>query len=601
MPVLGTTPRALLAFLAAALLTLVVAAGPARAQATGATGATASTVTKTVPAADPNTPVNVTDLDTPPAGYTRKGREILAIAARQPDAKRIVNQVKGAYAGAYTKGPGRWQVSYFSRDKPPKEVAQMYIDDASGRVTEHYTSYKVPWTMARGYSGAFGRKVNSPWVWIPMTVLFLVPFALTRGVRIDLVAIAAFGISVAFFNDAEIWNSVPISWSLMVFLLGRMLWLGLRRVPDRPPMRLWIPPAALAVGVVFLLGFRVGLDLTNSNVIDVGYGSVVGADRIASGEPVYANFPKDIEHGDTYGPVMYAAYVPFSKLLGFSGRWDGDLPAAHGAAIAWDLLACLLLFLLGRRMRGPTLGIVLAYAWASCPLTLYALMSNTNDSLVAVFLIAALLAAARPAARGALVALGGMTKFATLGLGPLFALHAFDRTRSWGVVRYTLAFAVAFAVAMLPLWLHGQGIPTLYDRTLGFQNDRGAPFSPWGLYDEHGLQRIWQLGSVVLAVGLAFVPRRRDVAGLAACSAAIVLALEASLTYWFYLYIVWFAAPVFVASFGRFGEERAVQADVDDDPDGETEVPPAPVDEPELEAVPSHATSSGSIAVARSR
>ena len=69
--------------------------------------------------------------------------------------------------------------------------------------------------MARGYSGAFGRKVNSPWVWIPLSVLFLAPFCSLRRrpgmLQLDLLALVAFGVSVAYFNDANIDASVPIA------------------------------------------------------------------------------------------------------------------------------------------------------------------------------------------------------------------------------------------------------------------------------------------------------------------------------------------------------------------------------------------------------
>ena len=45
----------------------------------------------------------------------------------------------------------------------------------------------------------------------------------------------------------------------------------------------------------------------------------------------------------------------------------------------------LALFLVGRRLRrgpeGRTLGLVLAYAWAAFPYTLFVLNSNANDSL----------------------------------------------------------------------------------------------------------------------------------------------------------------------------------------------------------------------------
>ena len=51
------------------------------------------------------------------------------------------------------------------------------------------------------------------------------------------------------------------------------------------------------------------------------------------------------------------------------------------------------LFLLGRRLRGNSLGIVLAYCWAAYPFSLYALSSNSNDSLVALLVVAGVAAA----------------------------------------------------------------------------------------------------------------------------------------------------------------------------------------------------------------
>jgi hypothetical protein len=58
---------------------------------------------------------------------------------------------------------------------------------------------------------------------------------------------------------------------------------------------------------------------------------------------------------------------------------------------------------------------------------------------------------------------------------------------------------------------------------------------------------------VALAVALAFVPRRRDVVGLAACAAAILIALQLGVTHWFYLYIPWFLPLVMLALVGRSG------------------------------------------------
>ena len=122
---------------------------------------------------------------------------------------------------------------------------------------------------------------------------------------------------------------------------------------------------------MLLVGFRVALNVVDSNVIDVGYAGVIGADRIADGDPLYGDgFSNDVERGDTYGPVTYLAYLPFEQALPWSGRWD-DLPAAHGAALAFDLITLFGLVLLGRRLRsgreGRELGLALGFAWAFLP------------------------------------------------------------------------------------------------------------------------------------------------------------------------------------------------------------------------------------------
>jgi hypothetical protein len=516
------------------------------------TGQTPARTTATTTATDPNAPVPVPRMDVPPDGRRLTGEQVQRIALRVPKIRRTQAAHRGSYPNVYTKGPGRWQVSLFTRQTPPKEIAQVYVDDATGRVTEAWTGFQVAWTMARGYDGAFGRKVNSPWVWIPLTVLFIVPFVDPRRplrmLHLDLLVLAAFGVSVAFFNEGEIGISVPIVYPLLVYLLGRMLWIGLRRrAAPRPPVRLLVPVSWLAIALVFLVGFRVTLNVIPgaSNVIDVGYAGVIGADRIADGRHLWGNFPSDNEHGDTYGPVNYAAYVPFEQAMPWSGRWD-DLPAAHGASIVFDLACLVLMFLVGRRVRGPGFGIVLAYAWAAFPFTLYAMNTNVNDALVGALVLAALAAAAAPAARGAFVALAGMAKFAPLALAPLFATH----TR--GRVRYVAGLAAVLAVSAGFVLAYGDPA-TFYDRTLGFQAERGSPFSIWGFRDWKTAQMVVQAAAVLLAVAVAFVPRRRDVVGLAALAAAVLIALQLGVTHWFYLYLVWFFGPVMLALLGVHG------------------------------------------------
>jgi hypothetical protein len=493
-------------------------------------------------------------LDTPPDGYRLTGNQAIAIANKAPKALKARRQHPGSYPNVFEKSGGRWQVSYFTRDAAAKEIAQVYVSDETGQITEDWTGPQVAWTMARGYPGAFGRKINSPWVWIPLTLLFIAPFVDPRRPfrirHLDLAVLMAFGISVAFFNDANIDASVPIAYPLLAYLLARMLWIGLRRDRRPDPLRLLVPASWLAVALLFLVGFRIGLNVVNSNVIDVGYAGVIGADRMTHGNELWGNFPKDNEHGDTYGPVNYAAYVPFELAFPWHGKWD-DLPAAHAAAIAFDLVCLALLFLIGRRLRGPTLGIALAYGWAANPFTLYAMNCNVNDALVGALVLAAILAAAAPARRGVLIALAGMAKFAPLALGPLFATH----TR--GALRYAIGFGVALVPCAILIVAFG-GAHTFYDRTISFQGSRGSPFSIWGLYGWDVPQAIVQGAAVALAVAVAFLPRRRDVVGLAALTAAVLIAAQLGITHWFYLYLVWFLGPLMIAFLGD--AERAERA-----------------------------------------
>ena len=124
--------------------------------------------------------------------------------------------------------------------------------------------------------------------------------------------------------------------------------------------------AWLAVAIVFLVGFRIGLNVTNSNVIDVGYAGVIGADKLLHGKPLYGAGPRTTP---TATPTVRSTTTPMCRsapIFGWSGSWD-DLPAAHAAAIAFDLLTLLGLFLLGRRSAGRRSGIVLAYALGGLP------------------------------------------------------------------------------------------------------------------------------------------------------------------------------------------------------------------------------------------
>lgn len=539
------------------------------ASAAAASASASSASTGSTAATDPNAPIPVAPSNTPPVGRRLSANRVLEIAGRLPKMKAVRAKYPGSYGGAYLKLPLHWQVSYFSKDGK-KEIGQVIIDDLSGRVLEQWTGFQVAWTMARGYPGAFGRHVDALYIWLPLCVLFFAPFFDFRRpfsmLHLDLLVLLLFSVSLAFFNHGEIYQSVPLAYPPMLYLLARMLaMLSRNRAERRPrPLRLLVPAPWLALAVVFLIGFRIALNVTDSNVIDVGYAGVIGAQRLVHGKPLYGHYPADNEHGDTYGPVNYEAYVPFEQLFGWSGTWD-DLPAAHAAAIVFDLLAIALLFLIGRRVRGPSLGVALAYAWVSFPFTLFALDSNSNDTLVAVLVLAAVLAAtyrsrlASPL-RGAFAALAGLSKFAPLALAPLLATHGLwersdglrTRTRVRDLAGFLAAFVAVVAFVSIPAFSH-DSLHTIYERTFAYQSNRDSPFSVWGLYGGlGGWQAAVQIAAVVLAVGLAVIPRRSDIVGLAAACAAVIVAAQLGIDHWFYLYIPWFFPLVMIALLGRF-------------------------------------------------
>jgi hypothetical protein len=275
---------------------------------------------------------------------------------------------------------------------------------------------------------------------------------------------------------------------------------------------------------------------------------VFGADRITHGWDLYGDFPANDASGDTYGPVNYYAYVPFELAFPWSGKWD-DLPAAHGAAIFFDLATIAALFWVGTRLRrgaqGTALGVLLAYAWASYPYTLFVLNSNANDSLVALLVVLSFGALTSPRGRGALLALVSAAKFAPLVLAPLFA--SYDRRRLRDAALFSLAFAAVSVIVFGPV-IPGTGASKLWDRTVGFQLGRDSPFSIWGQHPSLGwLQDFVKAGVLLLALVAAWRPARKTPLQLAALAAALLIALQLAITHWFYLYIVWWFPLAMVA------------------------------------------------------
>jgi hypothetical protein len=457
------------------------------------------------------------------------------------------------------------------------EIAEATVDDASGVVTSAWTGPLVAWKMGRGYKGAFGGvKINEPWLWGLFCLVFFVgladlrrPFSLRN---LDLVMLLSPTASLWYFNHGKVFTAVPLFYPTLIWVVLRGTWIGVtgRGSPSRSVWPAWI----LLGAAVFLGGLRIGLNVQGSNVIDVGYSGVIGAERIVHGQAPWGNFPIEgtlkacgsadasgeireriqtngrcesaNPQGDTYGPVAYESYIPGYLLFGWSGKWD-KLPAAHFTSIVFDVLCMLGLWLVGRRFGGAELGAALTFAWAAYPFTQYASSSNTNDALLPCFLIWGFWLVSRPVGRGALCALSGLTKFASLIVAPLWLTYPGRRPSGRFAAGFALAALAAFSVVLLePSPAHE--LRVFWHRTISWQSGRDAPWSLWdwgqyharGIPDLHIVQRVLQVLLVVGALAAAVVPRRKSPLQLAALTAALLAGFELCLTYWFYTYIPWF-------------------------------------------------------------
>ena len=116
-------------------------------------------------------------------------------------------------------------------------------------VTEAWTGPQVAWQMARGRPGAFGGKLLNSWpVWLGLSAVFLVGLVDVRRLvslhTLDLLVLLSFGVSLAFFNRGEIFESSALAVPPLAYLLVRTAWIGFRAgsrpVQARPRWPVWL-------------------------------------------------------------------------------------------------------------------------------------------------------------------------------------------------------------------------------------------------------------------------------------------------------------------------------------------------------------------------
>ena len=495
----------------------------------------------------------------------------IKIAAASPEVRDELSK-HGPYSAEARYAAGEWTVRFYVDEtgaiggrptEEGKEVATVGVDDTTWVLNYVYTGDQVGWNMARGIAGAYGKQANYWWVWGPLALAFAAAFWRTDRLfsmrNLDVVALLGFLVSHGFFRQGIVYEAVILWYPPLIYLLVRTLLMGFgigERVEKTSNLPTWLLMvlAGLAGGLVL------GLNI-DSRVIDVGYAGVVGADRILEGTIPYGHMPADVGTGDTYGPLNYLLYVPFVLMFGFSGEWD-FLPAAHALTLFSFVAGAMALFIAGYRLSGKQGAAALIFAWAAFPYTVYATNNNTNDIIVAAISAIGLAAAASPIARGASIAAGFAVKLYPIVLGPLWIMYE-GRNRK-PIIDFVLGGTGVFLLTFWIILLDGHPIEVVrlfYQKTLAFQGDR---VSPWTIFsqvpDIAFLQRPLTAFAIMLAVLVAFVPRKKTLRRLAALSAAVVIAFQLTVNYWFYTYVIWFEPFVFLALLLSTNEKTALDS-----------------------------------------
>jgi Glycosyltransferase family 87 len=484
--------------------------------------------------------------------------EAIKLAAASQEVRDELSE-HGPYTTRATYEDGEWTAHFYVDEtgvvggRPTdygKEVATVGVDDETWVLNYVYTGDQVGWNMARGVNGAYGKQANYWWVWLPLSLAFAAAFWRTDRLlsvrNLDIVALLGFLVSHGFYRQGIVSEAVVLWYPPLVYLFLRTLLMGFgigERVERTSNFPVWL--------LMVLAGLAGGLILSlnvDARVIDVGYAGVVGADRILDGTIPYGNMPSDVGTGDTYGPLNYLLYVPFVLMFGYQGEWD-FLPAAHALTLFSFVAGAMALFITGYRLSGKEGAAALVFAWAAFPYTIYATNNNTNDVIVAAIAAIGLAAAASPIARGVSVAAGFAIKLYPLVLGPLWI--SYDGLRRRPMIDFVLGGAGVILLSFWVVLLDGhpfEATKLLYDKTLAFQGDR---VSPWTIYTQVPRLAFLQkpVTALVIFLGLlvAFVPRRKTLRRLAALSAALVVAFQLTVNYWFYAYVIWFEPFVFVS------------------------------------------------------
>ena len=337
---------------------------------------------------------------------------------------------------------------------------------------------------------------------------------------------------------------------------------------------------------------------------DCGYYSNLGAQRwretgsLPYGDPLLRG-PRAPGMGAaaTYGPLLYAAHIPFQMLLDVQlqdANKDPQSPLYTRATVTASQLACLFFHLLGvwallgigKRLGGGELGLTLATLYCGSPY-IFGLGGETTviGGLPFIFHIAptamillALRFAHRPLLAGLLLALASGVLFFPAFYFPLWL--GWYLWRGQGARNFLIGFAICGAALAALVWFNTNPTPernpaqlflecTLEHQEGGDQSYGQSRFGFWGQHPT--LAEFWQkpiagktsllkptfLGFAALALLAGFLARGRSLAGLAALCGALGAGIQLWKTHAAGSYVEWYYPFLVIGLLADAREARA--------------------------------------------
>jgi hypothetical protein len=375
-------------------------------------------------------------------------------------------------------------------------------------------------------------------LWLSLVIVLLVGFDFERldnPRNLDLIAMQAIGFclfGILRFLDAlqtpefvqlMDWIFAAIVF-LNLFLVGRVLW----RV-DRPVGGGWRPVLGhrpLAAVALVLLVCNVMIALLREPD-DVGFFVNLGAQRLRErgalpyGDPLLTGSP-----GAAYGPLLYAAHVPFQLALApqpvnvdspdhppLGSESTYYLPPALATklcTIAFHLLGIAALFFVARGLAGSATAwaVVVLYAGSAYVLGVgganYFIGGMTYISHIAppAMTLCAFAFLSRPMTAGVLLALAAGVGFYPAFMAPAWLGYYWNRPRErWSFLGgfVPTAAAIGGAVLLLSRPAGGRGlIGTILWDTFGHHTDpRGYGASPFGFWGQRAGIRGWLMNPLI--------------------------------------------------------------------------------------------------------